>query len=97
MAEARRIIRPIFSILVIGATALGLLNVLGDNSEVITEAHNVACGDQTCKAQMTRLSRNPFWQEFTFATNIKAQNTVSVTCHRTYYLLGPYQCTRSVK
>ena len=35
MAEARRIVRPIISLCLIGVTVLGFMNVYGDNTEVI--------------------------------------------------------------
>ena len=98
MSDSRRVVRPVFSILLITATALGLMNVFSDNADVKLLAKDTACvGSKNCTAQMTQMSRNPFTQGFTFQTNSNASSSIHVSCHRTYYLLGPYQCARSAE
>ena len=91
MADSRRVIRPAISLLIIVATVLGLLNVYGDNSEVVTKAKIVACGDPDCRATKTHEERNPFTQNFTFQTS---KESVEVRCARLLYLLGAYSCDR---
>lgn len=97
MSDSRRALRPIFSILLITATALGLMNVFSDNADVKAQAHDTACGGKTCNAQLTQMSRNPFTQGFTFQTNSNTSSAIHVSCHRTYYLIGPYECSRSAE
>jgi hypothetical protein len=100
MAEPRSIARPIVLILCVGVTTAGLLNVYADNSDVIAKAQTAACGSPTCAIQMTRMSRNPISQSFTFQTNIKErrnineQTTADVDCQRAYFLVGEYACVR---
>lgn len=96
MAEPKRILRSGFSVLLVVATILGLINVYGDNSEAKLLAERTACGDQDCAVTMTRMERNPISQSFTFQTQLKRGNqaarTVEVTCHRGAWLLGDYEC-----
>lgn len=97
MSDSRRLFRPVISVVLLSATALGLINVFSDNAAVVALAKQTACGHSTCKAQTTKMSRNPIAQDFTFATRLKHAGTVRVSCHRAYYLLGAYQCSRSVE
>jgi hypothetical protein len=93
MADTSRIVRPIVFVICIGATALGLNNVFGDNREVVSQAEKVACGDkQGCIARMTRGSRSPIGQSFSFQTDVKKQEVVDVDCRRSAYLLGEWSC-----
>ena len=85
MANGRRIVRPIISATLIAVTSLGLLNVFEDNT---------ACGGSTCAVKMTRMARNPLFQNFTFQTSVKHQTTVDVQCRREFYLAGAYQCEK---
>ena len=94
MADSKRIIRPLISLLIIAATALGLVNVYADNAAVIQLAEQTACGDRNCAVTMTHQERNPFTQSFTFQTDLKTQTTAEVSCHRSLYLLGEYSCQR---
>lgn len=93
-------VRPLISVLLIGVTITGFINVFSDNSEVIALAETAACGKPKCTYQMTRTSRNPIMQSFTFQTvlterrNINQQTTVDVDCHRSLYLVGEYSCER---
>jgi hypothetical protein len=100
MAEGRNFIRPVITVLLIGATITGFINVFADNSDVIAMAQTAACGTPTCAYQTTRVARNPIMQSFTFQTtlterrNINQQMTVDVDCHRSLYLVGSYSCER---
>ena len=91
MADSKRLIRPLISILIIGATLLGLYNVYGDNSDVVVLAKIVACGDPDCKATKTHEARYPFTQGFTFQTK---KGSVDIRCARSLYLLGEYSCEK---
>jgi hypothetical protein len=100
MAEGRNYVRPVITLLLIGVTITGFINVFSDNSEVIAKAQTAACGTPTCAYQMTRQARNPIMQSFTFQTvlterrNINQQMAVDVDCHRSLYLVGEYSCER---
>jgi hypothetical protein len=96
VAAGKTLLRPTISALLIGATILGLINVYGDNRDVVQQAERVACGSEPCSTNMTRVERNPISQNFTFQTQPvqKAQRgrSVDVTCRRTAWLLGDYVC-----
>lgn len=94
MANTSRVIRPIISIVLIAATALGLMNVFEDNPALVGQAETVACGGETCAVKMVARERNPLFQTFTFQTSIKKQTSATVKCHRQFYLVGPYQCVK---
>ena len=100
MAEARSFVRPAISVLLIGLTIAGAINVFSDNADVKAMAEIAACGKPKCSYQMTREARNPVMQSFTFQTvlterkNINQQTTVDVDCHRSLYLVGEYSCER---
>ncbi len=100
MSETRRIVRPVISVLLIGITITGFINVFSDNSEVIKLAQTAACGKPDCAYQMVREARNPIMQSFTFQTtlterrNINQSMTVDVDCHRAFWLVGEYSCER---
>jgi hypothetical protein len=69
----------------------GLINVVGDNSEVERLAAEVACGTTPCKAEWRRVQRNPLAQTFDMAT---PKGTVTVRCARSWIVFGEYACTR---
>jgi hypothetical protein len=95
--EGRRVLSRIFSVLLVVATILGLINVFADNADVRKLAEKTACGAENCSAQMTRESRSPIGQSFTFQASTKAPgsgHSVDVECKREYYLIGSYGCER---
>jgi hypothetical protein len=96
MAEASRIVRPVIAAVCIGVTVLGLINVYGDNREVVAMAEKVACAERSqCTARMTRMSRNPIGTSFTYQVDVKPQTTVDVDCNRSAYLVGEWACQRA--
>ncbi|MEZ4223944.1 MAG: hypothetical protein R3B13_23540 [Polyangiaceae bacterium] len=104
MAEAKRILRPLISVVLIGASVLGLLNVYGDNAEVVRQAERLACDEKSdCTARMTRVDRSPFAQTFGFALSYELTTKSgparprerSVRCARAFVLLGEYRCELS--
>ena len=79
-------------------TALGLINVYGDSSEVVALAQKVACRGNSCPTRTTRIERTPFAHEYDLAAtfqNGKQTDTLSVTvrCTRTYILAGDWTCS----
>jgi len=98
MSESNRLVRGVVAALCVGVTVAGLINVYGDNSEVVAKAQSVACGSPNCAIRVTRMERNPFTQSFTFQTKLEQQagagQTVDVSCQRAYFLLGEYSCSK---
>jgi hypothetical protein len=101
MSDGRGVARPIVLALCIGVTLAGLLNVYGDNADVVARAQIAACGQPDCAATILRMERSPFSQSFTFQTSItsakarSAAATVSVDCKREFVLIGDYACVQS--
>lgn len=94
-----RLLRSVFALILLVATALGLMNTFSDNSEVMKLAEREACQQKKCNAQQTRMMRGPIGQEYTFQVEIlepakSAQHSVDVNCRRSYYLIGEYECKR---
>ena len=100
MSESNRIVRGVVMALCIGVTVAGLINVYGDNSEVVAKGQSVACGSPNCAVRVIAMERNPFTQSFTFQTkleqhpNANQQSTVDVRCQRAYFLVGEYACSK---
>lgn len=98
MAQGRGLLRSVSSVLLFGGTALGLYNVYADNGDVKALAQKVACGERPCTARVTRESRSPLSQEFTYQTELVEKGkpgrgaSVDVACKRAFILLGEYAC-----
>jgi hypothetical protein len=96
MASIKQFVRPLTTVLLLGVTALGLINVYGDNAEVQAQAKRVACGNAECPTQVTRLERNPLAQTYDIVAEPKGpkkgSSTVIVKCARTQILLGDWEC-----
>ena len=96
--SARSIIRPLFAVLCLAGTALGLNNTYGDNSEVKTLAEKAACGSASCSVKMLHESRSALKQSFGYQTALLEKGkrdrgaSVDVECVREYFLLGEYRC-----
>jgi hypothetical protein len=85
-------------VLLLAITALGLVNVYGDSSEVVALAQKVACHGVFCPTRTTRIERTPFSHEYDLAATLqigKKSDTVSVTirCARSYVLVGDWNCS----
>lgn len=90
--QQRSTLRILFSAFLLALSVLGIVNVVGDNADVVTQARNLACGSDTCDAHLGEMSRNPFWQSFRFDIGGKQPKSTSVECHRDFYFVGAYQC-----
>jgi hypothetical protein len=99
MAESRGAFRNLFTGVLLAGTVLGLYNVYGDNADVRALGEKAACADRPCKATVTRESRSPVSQSFTYQTELIEKGksrrgaSVDVECKRAYFLLGDYRCT----
>ena len=96
--EARSLVRPLFAVLCLGATALGLSNTYGDNSDVKALAEKTACGTTPCVVKTLNEHRSAFAQTFGYQTALVEKGksthnaTVDIECTRAYVLLGEYAC-----
>ena len=96
--ESRTVVRLVVAVICIAATALGLENTYGDNSEVKALAQKTACGSPGCSISVLRESRSAFSQSFGFQTSLvqRGKNersaSVDVECKRKQLLLGEYEC-----
>jgi len=97
LAKFRYFIRPLLTVILLGGTILGLVNVMGDNTMVQQEAKRVACGGKECPTQLTKMERTPFGQSFEIVASRKGtrggSTVVSVKCKQTYLLFGKWGCT----
>ncbi len=81
--------RPIVSVMLLVLSVLGLLNVYGDNADVVTQARAVACPG--CDLNQIREGRSPIAQKFEFQMDHSSQ-IARVTCQRALVLIGDYSC-----
>lgn len=94
----RQFTRPLFMVLCLGATALGLNNTYGDNGDVKVLAEQTACGSLHCGVKKLSEGRSAFKQSFGFQTALVERGksprnaSVDVECRRQYWLFGEYQC-----
>lgn len=93
MAEGKSIARALIPIVLLVATGIGLYNVFSDNSEVRAKAEVAACAKPRCSVRMTRESRNPIGQSFTFQVDDR-QGTAEVDCRLSLLLVGEWRCER---
>ena len=95
---ARAIIRPVFAILCLGGTALGLNNTYGDDSELKVLAEKTACGSARCSVKTLHEARSAFKAAYGYQTALVEKGktdhsaSVDVECQRAYFLLGEYHC-----
>lgn len=98
MAERSAFSRVVVLAVCLGATVIGLNNVYGDNSAVLSDAKRVACtGEADCGADMLQQSRSAISQSFSLQVTAKRGGksrtaTADVECRRAYLLLGAYEC-----
>ena len=71
-------------------TLATVVNVFGDNDDVVLMAEKAMCEDTAhCKYSKTAMARTPLGQTFTFQGDGK---TVEVKCRRAFILFGEYSC-----
>jgi hypothetical protein len=83
-----RMIRPLISIVLIALSVLGLVNVYGDNSDVVAQAGKLAC--PKCEPHLIQSGRSPISQTLTFQT--APATLVTVECKRGLIFVGDYEC-----
>ena len=91
-SRARVIVRFIVFAIVIGVTALGMLNVFGDNSAVKQQATEMVCGKPGCEAHVVKEQRTPFSQSYAFQASRQSHDLIEIECTRKFVLLGDYAC-----
>jgi hypothetical protein len=97
MAERSAFSRFAVLAVCLGATAIGLNNVYGDNAAVLADAKRVACAGEDCSADMLQQSRSAISQSFSLQVTAKRAGTsktatADIECRRAYLLLGAYEC-----
>lgn len=97
MAERSALSRFVVLAICLGATAIGLNNVYGDNTSVIRDAKRAACAGDDCNADVLQQSRSAISQSFSLQVTAKQGGksrtaTADVECRRAYLLLGAYEC-----
>ncbi len=96
---AKRIFRPLFALVCLAATALGLNNTYGDNADVKALAEKTACGAPQCSVKTLHEGRSAFKQSFGYQTALVEKGkseraaSVDIDCQREYFLLGEYHCS----
>jgi hypothetical protein len=83
-------IRPVVTVVLIILSVLGLINVYGDNTDVLAEAHALACPG--CEATLRQVERTPISQTFHFMTD--KSGMAIVKCSRSAIFLGAYSCEK---
>jgi hypothetical protein len=80
-------------LVVMAAGLAGAYNVLSDNSALQSRAAAEACAGvkAPCRADLARLMRSPFAQEFDFRVG---RQTVRIRCTRSLVLVGDQTCAR---
>lgn len=95
---ARSVIRGVIAVVCLGATALGLLNTYGDDSEVKALAEKTACGAPSCSVTLLHEARSAFSQGFGFQSALTEKGkpsksaSVDVECKRKLVFVGDYTC-----
>jgi hypothetical protein len=85
-------LKRFISVLFLGASALTLYNLYGNNDAVVARAEAVACNGKPC-VRLIRAERSAFGQSFTFQISVQPPATSDVECERAYVLAGAYDCT----
>ncbi|HVU01258.1 MAG TPA: hypothetical protein VHE30_05885 [Polyangiaceae bacterium] len=93
MSEPGVVRRVIIPVVLLGLTALGLLNTYGDSSDVQRLAAETACGGTACGNRLVEFSKSPFSHEYAFQIE-KGGARVEVTCKRAMIFLGDYACVK---
>lgn len=92
--RARGVIRLVVIVVLLAVTGLGMVNSLGDNTEVVKQAEVEACGKAGCSVQKVSEARSPFGQTLGFQLGTEHPQVVEVECKRALILLGDWQCKR---
>jgi|LNFM01.1.fsa_nt_gb hypothetical protein len=89
MASARDIAGKLVVVVILGASGLGLYNIVSDMAPVLKLARiALACpSEQAC--QLSRYDRRPWEQRFEIFLNRRGK---VVRCSPQYLLVGAYQC-----
>lgn len=91
-AKLRSLFSVLLTLLLVGASAVGLYNVFGVREEILALASQSACEGQApdCKAQLLFLDITPFSHTYRLST---PKGTSLVTCKRPLIFAGSFACT----
>jgi hypothetical protein len=86
-----RLFVRLFGLVFMAAMLIAAYNFFTVGARAEPRAREAACAGQgpRCTPALTRLMRNPFWQDFRFRLPGK---TIDVRCGRAAYLVGEYRC-----
>jgi hypothetical protein len=89
MRSLRGYVRGLLTLLCVVVSVAALINVYGDNADVLKMAKELGCTNRACDVRS--VERTPFSQ--TFGLNTTA-GPVTVKCTRSAVLVGEYACAR---
>jgi hypothetical protein len=88
---SRKLPSIIFGILAVIVTLSTVMNVFGDNSDVIRMAESQVCQNKAkCSYAKTSVARTPIGQYVSFSDG---KSTLEVTCRRAAIAFGDYSCS----
>lgn len=90
MSPAKSYTRLFLAIMCLVVSASAILNVFGDNDEVLAQAKGVACAPKVA-CELARMDRSPFAQTFEFRST---PGSVTVKCTRGAIFFGEYGCVK---
>jgi hypothetical protein len=82
-------LRLVLALACVVVSVAALINVFGDNADVLARAKEVGCQKASC--ELSRLDRTPFAQTFDFRATA---GLITVRCARGAVFFGDYTCTR---
>lgn len=86
----KKITSAIILALCVVITLATVVNVFGDNQDVIEKAEKAICWNvDKCKYAKTQMVRTPLGQSFTFEADGKS---AEVVCRRSAIIFGEYSC-----
>lgn len=90
MSSTKSYLRLFLAIACIVVSLAAMINVFGDNDEVLAKAKEIACAPKAA-CDLARMDRSPFAQTFDFRTT---PGSVTVKCTRGAIFFGEYACEK---
>jgi hypothetical protein len=90
MSSGKSYARLFLAIACIVVSLAAMVNVFGDNDEVLAKAKELACAPKVA-CDLARMDRSPFAQTFDFRST---PGSVTVKCTRGAIFFGEYGCEK---
>jgi hypothetical protein len=90
MSPVKSYARLFLAIACIVVSLAAMINVFGDNDEVLAKAKEIACAPKVA-CDLARMDRSPFAQTFDFRST---PGPVTVKCTRGAIFFGDYGCVK---